>query len=108
MKTIEGLITELLFADSYALFTHTYIALQHIMNCFCDAAKNFSLTVSLKETEMLYKPPPWKACSPPHISINGTNLTAVEHFTYLVSVISSASTVNKGLDNHLSKASSSL
>ena len=45
--------------------------------------------------------------SPPHISINGTNLNAVEYFTYLGSVISDDATVSKDLDNRLSKSSSS-
>ena len=56
---------------------------------------------------MLYQPPPREAYSPSHISIDGTNLNAVEHFTYLDSVISSDTTVSKDLDNRLSKASSS-
>ena len=47
------------------------------------------------------------AYSPPHIIIDGTNLNAVEHFTYLGSVISNDATVSKDLDNRLSKASSS-
>ena len=72
-----------------------------------DAAKNFSLTTSLKKTEVLYQPPPRVAYSPPHTSIDDTNLNAVEHFTYLGSVISNDATVSKDLDNHLSKASSS-
>ena len=46
-KTIEELITELLFADDCALLAHTEEALQHIVNRFFDAAKNFSLTISL-------------------------------------------------------------
>ena len=54
---------------------------------------------------MLYQLPPREAYS--HISINGTNLNAVEHFTYLGSAISSDTTVSKDLDNCLSKASSS-
>ena len=87
-KTIEELITDLLFADDCALLAHTEEALQHIVNCFSDAAKNFGLTISLKKTEVLYQPPPHVAYSPPHISINGTNLNAVEHFTYLGSLIS--------------------
>ena len=41
------------------------------------------------------------------MSIDGTNLNAVEHFTYLGSVISKDATVSKNLDNRLSKASSS-
>ena len=56
---------------------------------------------------MLYQPPPREAYSPPHISIDGTNLNAVEHFTYLGNVISNDATVSKDLDNRLSKASSS-
>ena len=58
MKTIEELITELLFSDDCAPLTHMEEALQHIVNRFCDAAKNFSLTVSLKKTELLQQPPP--------------------------------------------------
>ena len=57
---------------------------------------------------MLYQPPPRVAYSPPHISIDGTNLNAVEHFTYLRSVISNDASVSKDLDNRLSKVSSSL
>ena len=63
-------------------------ALQHTVNGFSDEAKNFCLTISLKKTEVLYQPPLREAYSPPHISINGTNLNAVEHFAYLGSVIS--------------------
>ena len=107
MKTIEKLFTELLFVDDCALLTHMEETLQHIINCFSDATKNFSLIISLKKTEVLYQPPIRVAYSPPHISIDGTNLNALEHFTYLGSVISSDAIVSKDLDNRLSKASSS-
>ena len=99
-KTIEELITQLLFADDCAL-------LAHIVNRFSDVAKNFGLTISLKKTETLYKPPPREAYSPPHISIDGTNFSSVEHFTYLGSVISNDTTVINDLYNRLSKDSSS-
>ena len=66
-KTIEELITKLLFADDCAL-------LAHIVTRFSDVAKNFGLTISLKKTEMLYKPPPREAYSPPRISIEVTKL----------------------------------
>ena len=49
-KTIEELITELLFADDCVLLAQTEEALQHIVNHFSDAAKNFGLIISLKET----------------------------------------------------------
>ena len=106
-KTIEELITELLFADDCTLLAHTEEAPQHIVNRFSDTAKNFGVAISLKKTEVSYQPPPREAYSPPHISNDGTNLSAVEHFTYLGSVISSNSIVSRDLDNRLSKASSS-
>ena len=65
MKTIEELITELLFADDCAFLAHTEEALQHIVNRFSDATKNVGLTISLKKTEVLYQPPP-RIQSPSH------------------------------------------
>ena len=106
-NTIEELIPELLFADDCALVAHTEEALQHIVNRFSVAAKNFGLTISLKKTEVLCLTPPREAYSPPHISIDGTNLNAVEHFAYLDNIISKDATVSKDLDNCLSKVSSS-
>ena len=82
-KTIEELISELLFADNCALLTHMEEALQHIIICFPDVAKNFGHTNCLKKTEVLYQSPPRKAHSPLHISTDDTNLKAVEHFTFL-------------------------
>ena len=48
-KTIEELTTELLFADDCALLAHTEEALQHIVNRFSDAAKNYGLTLKPEE-----------------------------------------------------------
>ena len=94
-------LIELLFADDCALLAHTEEALQQIVDHFPDAAKNVGLTISLKKTEVVYQPPLREAYSPPHISIDGTNLNAVEHFTYPGSVISNDVTVSKNLDNRL-------
>ena len=55
----------------------------------------------------MYQPPPREACSRLHISIDGINLNAVEHFTYLGRVISNDATVSKKLDNPMSKPSNS-
>ena len=104
-KTIEKLITELLFADDCALLVHTEEALQHLVNRFSSAANNLGLTISLRKTEVLYQPPPREGVS--RISIDGANLNTVEHFTHLRSLISNDATVSKDLDNRLSKASSS-
>ena len=45
-KTIEELTTELLCADDCAILTHTEEALQHIINRFTDAAKNFGTNLT--------------------------------------------------------------
>ena len=82
-------------------------ALENIINHFSDAANNFGLIITLKKTEVLCQPPPHEAYSPSHISIDSTNLNAVDHFTYLGSIISNDATVSKDLDNRLSKVSSS-
>ena len=55
-KTIEELITELLFADDCALLAHLKEVLQHIVNRFSDAARNFGLTIGLEKTGVLYQP----------------------------------------------------
>ena len=55
-KTIKELMTELLFADDCALLSNTEEALQHIVNHFSDAAKNFGLTIRLKKTGVLPTP----------------------------------------------------
>ena len=55
-KTIEELITELLFANDCALLAHTEKALQHIVNRFSDAAKSFGLTISLKRLRCCTNP----------------------------------------------------
>ena len=98
-ETTEELTTELLFADDCALLAHTEEAFRHIVNRFSDAEKNFGPAIGLNKNEVLHQPPQRKAYRPPQIS-------AVEHFTYLVSIISTVSTVSKDLDSHLSKASS--
>ena len=50
-----------MFADDCALLAHTEEALQHIINCFSEAAKAFGLSVSLKKTEVMCQPPPHEA-----------------------------------------------
>ena len=49
-KTIEELITELLFADDCALLAHMEKTLQRIVKRFSDAAENFGLIIILKKT----------------------------------------------------------
>ncbi|KAI8516323.1 hypothetical protein Bbelb_049040 [Branchiostoma belcheri] len=106
-STLEELILDLLFADDCALLAHTEAALQAVVRHFATACKAFGLTISLKKTEVLYQKPPRETYVHPQISIEGHPLNAVEHFTYLGSVISNDATVTKDVDSRLGKASSS-
>ena len=42
-KTTNRLITDLLCADDFALLAHTLDDIQHIVDCFSDAARSFSI-----------------------------------------------------------------
>ncbi|KAI8499112.1 hypothetical protein Bbelb_228760 [Branchiostoma belcheri] len=106
-KTLEELILDLLFADDCALLAHTEAALQAVVSHFATACKAFGLTISLKKTEVMYQKPPRETYVHPQISIEDHPLNAVEHFTYLGSVISNDATVTKDVDSRLGKASSS-
>ena len=55
----------------------------------------------------MFQKPPCEAYTPPHIDIEGHQLNAVEHFTYLGSVISNDATTAKDVDNRIAKAGSS-
>ena len=78
--------------------------MQLIVNWFSEAAKDFSLTMNIKKTEVLDHPCPRGNYNPPQISIDSSNLNAMEQFTYLGSVMSNDATVNKGVVNRLAKA----
>ncbi|XP_076451267.1 uncharacterized protein LOC143287206 [Babylonia areolata] len=106
-KTTEELILELLFADDCALLAHTEESLQLVVNHFADAARAFGFTISLKKTEVMYQEPLHGTYAPPKIYIDGHQLNAVEHFTYLGSIISNDATISKDVDHRLSKSSSS-
>ena len=103
-KTQEYLVRELLFADDCALVAHNHEDLQRITSCFSDAAQEFGLSISMKKTEVLYQPAPQAEYSSPVISIEGSELNAVKHFTYLGSTISNDARLDKEIDHRLSKA----
>ena len=98
---------ELLHADDCALLAHTEHLLQRIVDCFAKAVTAFGFTINLKKMEVLYQPPPGESYCESNILIKNTRLNAVEHFTYLGSVMSNDATTDKDLDNRLSKASRS-
>ena len=107
-KTTEELITELLFTDNCAFLAHTEKAQQHIVSSSLMQPINSASPLARRRLRCCSKPLYDKPNNPPQISIDGTNLNAVEHFRHATnSVICTDATVSKDLDNRLSKASSS-
>ena len=106
-KTSERMIRDLLFADDAALVAHTEEALQCVTSCFAESSRLFGLVVSLKKTEVLHQPAPREAYHPPCINIGDTALRVSQQFTYLGCTISSDASIDREIDNRLSKANSS-
>ena len=104
-KTCEQLFRDL-FTDDTALVAHTERALQHLTSCFAEAARLFRLEVSLKKTEVLHQSAPLEEYRPSHITISGTELKAVNQFTYLGCIITSNTKIDREVDNRLAKANS--
>ena len=73
-----------------------------------EATKCFSLTISIKRTEVLFQPAKNSAASIPEIKIDGHVLNTVDSFTYMASNISSSGTLDKYISNRIAKASASI
>ena len=94
------LIREMLFADDAALVSHTQEGLQCLMDRFSKACKEFSLTISIKKTEVMAQ----DAEIPPSIYVDGSNLSVVDNFKYLGSTISSNLSLDVEINARIGKA----
>ena len=104
-KTLNSLIQEALFADDCALMAHKPGDLQAKFNSFSDASKQFGLTISLGETEVLFQRAPSSVTPQPAISIDDVELKVVDSFKYLGNMISNDSSMDKEIASRNSKAS---
>ncbi|KAJ1091846.1 hypothetical protein NDU88_004961 [Pleurodeles waltl] len=59
-KFEEHPVCDFLFADDCTLNAAREAQMQQSMNCFSTACRNFGLTISTKETEVLHQPAPQK------------------------------------------------
>ena len=107
-KTLNSLIQEALFADDCALMAHKPGDLQAMLNSFSDAFKQFGLTISLGETEVLFQRAPNSVAPQPAIFIDDAGLKVVDSFKYLGSMIASDGSLNKEIASRISKASQAL
>ncbi|KAJ1151470.1 hypothetical protein NDU88_004250 [Pleurodeles waltl] len=80
-KVEEYSVRYFLFADDCAVNTPTEAQTQQSMNSFSTACRNFSLTISTKNTEELHQPAPQKTYTEPTSTAEGKILKAVDKFT---------------------------
>ena len=73
-KVQTGAINDLLFADDCSLNAHSEADMQHNVDLFSDACKNFGLTISTKKTEVMHQPAPGKPYIEPSIAVDGQRL----------------------------------
>ena len=103
-KVREVLIRDMLFADDAAVATHDQAELQSLMDRFSEACKDFSLTISLKKTEVLAQ----GTETEPNITIDDYRLENVDKFTYLGSTICSNLSLDSEIDKRIGKAATTL
>ncbi|KAK3731248.1 hypothetical protein RRG08_025791 [Elysia crispata] len=86
---------------------HSVSALQRIVK-FAEASRLFGLTISLGMTEVLFQPSPLSTGRPPSITIEETELMAVDEFKYLGSVISNNGSLDIKIYSKICKANQTL
>ena len=90
----------MLFADDAAVTAHDQSTLQRQMDRLSRACELFSLTISIKKTEVLGQ----NTESPPQITLNETTLKAVDKFVYLGSTICNTLSLDAELNLRIGKA----
>ena len=103
-KVREVLIRDMLFADDAALATHSEEQLQNLMDTFSEACKDFSLTISLKKTNVMSQ----GTEQPPSITISNYELEVVQEFTYLGSTVTDTLSLDTELNRRIGRATSTL
>jgi hypothetical protein len=104
-KVSVMLLRDFLFADDCALAAHSLDHIQVITNRFAAACHRFGLTISLKKTEVLFQPRPGGPHIPPVVTIDGSELKAVNTFCYLGSTLSENAMIDDEITSRIGKAS---
>ena len=103
-KTSKVTVRDLLFADDAAIASHTQDGLQRLMDRLSNACDLFSLTLSLKKTQVM-----GQAIPMPHtIRINEKDLEVVNQFQYLGSTTTKSLSLDTEISKRIGKATTTL
>ena len=106
-KVMLDMLRDLLFADDCALCASSEREMQHMVDLFSKACKNFGLTISIPKTEVLFQPAPGEPHYDPVITIDGHKLANTDKFPYLGSTMSNTATIDEEINLRLARASAS-
>ncbi|BHF78784.1 hypothetical protein SprV_0602189900 [Sparganum proliferum] len=100
-------VHELPFADDCALKTTSDGEMQTSMDLFTAACNNFDLIINTEKSVVMHQSPPNTVLphNAPQISVNGTQLQAVDNFMYLVSTLPRSTEIDDKVVRRISKAS---
>ena len=89
------------------VFAHTINDIKSITDSFARATRLFGLTISLKETDVMFQPKPGTNHVPPNITIDNVHLKVMDKFTYLGSTLSENAMIGDQISARLGKARTS-
>ena len=103
-KISKVIVRDLHFADDPAIAFYTQNGLQRLMDRLSNACDLFSLTTSLKKTQVMGQAIPM----PPTIKINEKDLEVVNQFQYLGSTTTDSLSLNTEISKRIEKAATTL
>ena len=93
------------FTDDMAKGVPTEKKLQKGVDRVSDSCDSYDLTISIKKTEVVYKPALGKPYKEPTITVKGQRLQMVDKFTYLGSTLARVVHINDEVNTRIAKAS---
>ena len=104
-KVQTEVLYEFLFADDMAKGAPKEGEMQKGADQVSDSCDNYDLTVSIKTTEVVYRPAPGKPYKETTITVKGQRLQVVDKFTYLGSTLSRVVHIDDEVNARTAKAS---
>ena len=104
-KVQTEVLDEFLFADDMAKGAPTEETMQKGEDQVSDSCDSYDLTISIRNTEVVYQPASGKPFKEPTITMKGQRLQVVDKFTYLGSTLSKVVHIDDEVNARIAKAS---
>ena len=104
-KVQRAVLDEFLFADEMAKGAPTEEKMQKGVDQVYDSCDSYDLTISIKQTEVVYQPAPGRPYKESTVTVKGQRLQVVDKFTYLGSTLSRVVHIDDDVNARIAKAS---